>query len=66
MSAKYPDITVKLVGTDGNAFSIIAACVKAARKAKLPLDEINAFQDEAMASDYNALLRTCMKWFNIE
>ena len=66
MTPKYPDITVNLVGVDGNAFSIMAACAKAARKENLPLDEINAFLDEAMLSDYSALLRTCMKWFNIE
>lgn len=62
----YPNVTVKLVGSDGNAFAIISACMAEARKQKIPADEVNRFMDEAMASDYHNLLRTCMKWFNIE
>ena len=62
----FPEVTVKLVGSNGNAFNIIGLCNKEARKQKVPADKINEFMDEAMASDYSNLLRTCMKWFNIE
>ena len=62
----YPNVTVKLVGSDGNAFNIIGLCKKEARKQGVPADKINEFMSEAMASDYHNLLRTCMKWFNIE
>lgn len=63
---KYPDIHVQLVGKDGNAFAIIGACTKAARRAHVIDSDIKKFQDEAMSGDYDHLLRTCMEWFNVE
>jgi hypothetical protein len=62
----YPNVTVKLVGSDGNAFNIMSLCVKEAKRQKVPADKINEFMDESMSSDYNNLLRACMKWFNVE
>lgn len=61
----YPNVVVELVGSNGNAFNIIGLCMKAAKKEGVPPNRLNEFMDEAMASDYNALLRTCMKWFTI-
>lgn len=61
---KYPDIRVKLVGMDGNAFIILGLCKRAAQKGGLGEDEIKAFFDEAKAGDYNHLLMTCMRWFD--
>ena len=66
MSVKYPDITVNLIGNDGNAFSVLGACQKAARKNKIPQKEIDVFLNEAIDGDYNHLLRVCMSWFNVE
>ena len=65
MAVKHPEITVELVGHDGNAFSILARCWAAARRANLPADEISAFMAEASAGDYNHLLATAMTWFNV-
>ncbi len=62
---KYPDVKVQLSGQDGNAFFIIGRCLRAA-KGKMPLAEINAFQTEATSGDYNKVLQTAMKWFDIE
>jgi len=62
---KYPEIEVELVGQDGNAFAIIGACVKMMKKAKLQQSEIDEFNKEAMSGDYDNLLRTCMKWFDV-
>lgn len=62
---KHPEITVKLIGTDGNAFSILAKVIRALRDAKLPKSEIDSFTDEAMSGDYNHLLRTAMEWVNV-
>ena len=56
--------TVRLVGTDGNAFAILGACQQALRKAGRA-DEVPAFMAEAKAGDYDALLRTAMKWFDV-
>jgi hypothetical protein len=58
--------TVKLVGTDGNAFAVLGACKKAARLAKWTPEQVQAFTDEAMSGDYNHLLRTCMTHFNVK
>jgi hypothetical protein len=62
----HPEITVKLVGGDGNAFAIIGSVVRAMRAAKLPEDEIKQFRDEAMSGDYDRLLQTCIKWVEVE
>ncbi len=65
MTPKYPNITVTLTGHDGNAFVILSRCRKAAREAGLSDDEIAAFIAEAIAKDYDHLLQTAMRWFEI-
>lgn len=65
MTAKYPNITVKLVGTDGNAFAILGKVSGALKKAKVPAAEVEAFMDEATAGDYDHLLATAMKWVEV-
>jgi hypothetical protein len=57
---------VKLVGIDGNAFSIIGACMKAARKAKMPAEDIKMIQTEMMSGSYDHLLATALKYFAVE
>jgi hypothetical protein len=46
MTTKYPDVTVQLSGNDGNAFAIVGACCKAARRAKVSSEEIERFTTE--------------------
>ena len=65
MTPKYPDITVTLTGQDGNAFAVLGQCRGAARDAGLSDDEIAAFMDEAMAGDYDHMLQTAMRWFEV-
>lgn len=60
---KYPEITVKLVGSDGNAFALISKVAKALKRAG---KEYREFQDEAMSGDYDYLLQTCLKYVNVE
>jgi hypothetical protein len=62
---KYPAVRVKLSEMDGNAFVILGRCSAAARKAGVPDAEIAAFTVEAMGGDYDHLLRTCLKYFDI-
>ena len=66
MEPKYPHITVKLTGNDSNAFMVLGLCQRAARAADLTKEEIDAFREEATAGDYNHLLQTAMRWFNID
>ena len=62
---KYPNVKVKLTGTDGNAFAIIGKCKEALRRAKVSPEEQQAFIKEATSGDYNNLLCTCMKWVDV-
>jgi len=63
--AKYPHVKVKLVGQDGNAFSILGRVQQAMRRAKVPQVEIDNFITEATADDYNHLLQTVMKFVDV-
>jgi hypothetical protein len=36
------------------------------KKAGYPEADVNRFYKEAMEGDYNALLRTCMEWCEVE
>ncbi len=63
--AKYEDITVQLVGGDGNAFAVIGAVMKALKRAGLTKDEQDAYMSEATSGDYDNLLRVTMDWVNV-
>jgi hypothetical protein len=41
-------------------------CPQRGQAADLPKEEIDAFREEATAGDYNHLLQTAMRWFNID
>lgn len=66
MEPKYPNITVKLAGEDGNAFAILGRVAKAMQRAGIPTEEISAFRKEATSGDYDHLLQTCMRWVECE
>ena len=50
-------INLELVGLDGNAFSIMGAFRRQARKEGWKDEEINEVLDKAKSGDYNNLLR---------
>lgn len=62
---KYPEIEVKLIGNDGNAFAIMGSVSKALRKAGVSKEEIDQYMEESMAGDYNNLLCVAMDWVNV-
>ena len=64
--AIHSNVTVELSGHDGNAFAIIGRCMAAARKSGLSREEVEEFRTEAMSGDYDHLLQTCMKYFEVE
>ena len=66
MEPKYPQVKVKLVGEDGNAFSIMGRVAQAARRAGLSKEEIAAYRVEAMSGNYDNLLHVTMKWFDCD
>lgn len=63
---KYPRIRVRLVGQDGNAFSILARVARAMRRHSLPKSEVDAFYAEATRGDYDHLLATVVRWVDTD
>jgi len=62
---KYPEVIVQLTGIDGNTFVILGQCSKEAKRAGLSKAQVDEFMTEAMAGDYDHLLQTCNKYFDI-
>jgi len=54
-------VKMKLVGLDGNAFSLMGAFSSNARKQGWSKEEINVVIQECMSGDYNHLLVTLME-----
>jgi len=64
---KKPDIkpTVKLIDTDGNAFSIIGRVRDALTKAGADREYVQKYQTEAMSGDYDHLLCVTMEYVDV-
>lgn len=65
-AVKYPEISVELMGQDGNAFLIIGKTARALRAGGVPREEIEQFQKEAMGGNYDHLLQTVMRWVSVD
>jgi len=59
---RYPNISVKLVGQDGNAFAILGRVGEALKRGGVSKEERDLFFKQATVGDYNHLLVTCMEW----
>ncbi len=57
-------IDLDLVGIDGNAFAIMGAFQKQARKESWTQEEIKVVLDKAKSGDYDHLLQTIMSYIN--
>ena len=55
-------ISLELVGLGGNAFSVLGAFAKQAKREKWTEAEIKEVTDEAKRGDYNHLLQTLMDY----
>lgn len=53
-------VKLELVGLDGNAFSLMGAFQRQARREKWTQEEISAVLDDAQSGDYNHLLCVLM------
>jgi glycine cleavage system regulatory protein len=62
---KYPNIEVELSGQDGNGFFIVARVTSALKQAHVPIEEVNAYVNEAMSDDYNHLIQTTMDMVSV-
>jgi len=54
-------VKLDLVGLDGNAFSLMGAFQRQARKEKWTQEEIKEVLDKAHSGDYDNLLRVLME-----
>ena len=63
---RYPAITVQLTGQDGNAFAVLGRVFRALRAAGIGEAEVAEFHRQATSGDYAHLLRTCMKWVDVQ
>lgn len=57
---------LELSEQDGNAFFIIARARRVARKAGWSDDKIEEFTEEAKNGDYDNVIQTCMKYFEVQ
>jgi len=64
-SPLFPNVKVKLVGEDGNAFSIMGRIQRAMRSEGIDQNAIDKFLSECKSSDYDNLLQVCMKYVDI-
>lgn len=64
MDKPLTNAKVKLTGQDGNAFAILAKVRSAIKKSDHP-ELADQFMEEAMSSDYDNLLVTCMKYVEV-
>ena len=62
-SPKYPQITIQLVGEDGNAFAILGRVSKAMKRNKI-YDKWGEFHAEATSGNYDNLIMTVLRWFS--
>jgi hypothetical protein len=53
-------------GQDGNAFFILGKALKAGRQAGWSEDQVKQFHNEAASGNYDKLLQTCMKYFEVK
>jgi hypothetical protein len=65
-TVRYPNVTCRLVGTDGNAFALIARVKRALERAGVPEDEVQEFVKQATSSDYDKLLLVIHDWVVVE
>jgi hypothetical protein len=63
---KFPNVTVRLVGENGNAFAILGRVMGAMKAAGVSDEDRQAFEAEATAEDYDQLLRVVMEWVDVE
>jgi hypothetical protein len=64
-TVKYPDVKVRLTGTDGNAYAIMGKVQSALRRAGATDEEVAQYIEESQSGDYNHLLRTAAEWVEV-
>jgi hypothetical protein len=58
---KFPHVTLKLTGQEGNAFMVLGLTIRALQRAGVSRADIDLFRAEATSGDYDHLLCTVMQ-----
>jgi len=56
---------LRLIGLDGNAFAILGKAKRVAKEAGWDKEKIDKFLKEATAGNYDHLIQTCMRYFDV-
>jgi hypothetical protein len=64
--ATITGVHVKLIGEDGNSYSVMGATTRAMRRAGVSKEVIDEYKEKAMAGDYNNLLAVTMEYVEVE
>jgi hypothetical protein len=64
--ARYPRVKVRVTGPHGGFYPTVAAVQAAMRRAGVPLQELSNFYVEAAESSDDNLLRTCLRWVDVD
>ncbi|MDI6615859.1 MAG: hypothetical protein QME27_04035 [Syntrophaceae bacterium] len=64
-SGPLTDVTVKLIGEDGNAFAIIGKVSRALRKAGYDDAFVREYEEKAISGDYDNLLMVTMTYVDV-
>jgi hypothetical protein len=59
-------LKIQLSDESGNVFSILGRCSRAMRLAGVPTEERDKFMKEAKSGDYDHVIQTVMKYFDVE
>jgi len=65
MKAPNEKPEVKLVGADGNAFSVMGLVAKALKRAGADKEYVDKYMAEAMAGDYDHLLQVTIGYVEV-
>lgn len=65
IEVKYPQVEVRLVGEDGNAFAILGRVMAALKNAGVSQAEIDEYHRESTSGDYDHLLATAVRWVSV-
>ncbi len=66
MKEPFEKPTVKIVGEDGNAFSIMGSVTQALKRAGADKEYIDKYKTDATSGDYDHLLAVSMDYVDVE
>ena len=63
--AKYPEVTIRLVGEDGNVFSLISRVARALRQSGHADAEVQFEREAFAANSYDEVLRLAISYVKV-